>query len=454
MAQRRSTKRSSKKTSKSSKKKTSKAPRKTARTSKSSKKTSKAPKKATKTSPGKRRAPKKSTTKKAATKKSATKKSATKKSATKKSATKKAAQAADAPAKKSPAAAALAKKRAPTSRKTVPGGTAPEIDDVTRAKKALREVREIVERVSDAEAEQILGDGNLEKLLTSVVPAPGRSTKSTHEHLAKHKRRASLLARLRHDINDRSAFTADGGWVSPTRVQWFYDGLTFLEGPEPYRGVVGLYRDGAIGYGLGVEDVGKEDSLGPLASDFVSVDDAKKSFRGASGKPADALAEMMALSTEGGTDTSAWVDLLSRHPWMLGAQHASITRLEQRDPDLPSVVGKRASDNATDVLLVEPQSTPIVGKTGKVLNSFRDVWARAEKLRTFVQRQASYLSRELRLKIREPRFLIIAGAALTPEERAVVQRDMEAHHAAVRLVTYDELRRLAERTLAFFESRL
>jgi hypothetical protein len=448
---RRSTKRGSTK-----KKATKKRARRTTKKATKKKTAKKATKKKTAKKATKKTA-KKRPAKKAAATTSAGKRKAAKKSSAKKKTTKKKARADESRSKvaeKSPAAGALAKKRAAGNRKTVPGGTAPKTDDVTRAKKALREVREIVERVNDADAEQILGDGNLEKLLTSVVPAPTRNTKSTHEHLAKHKRRASLLARLRHDINDRSAFAVDGHYVSPTRVQWFYDGLTFLEGQEPYRGVVGLYRDGVIGYGLGVDDVGKEDSLGPLASDFVSLDDAKKSFRGATGKPSDALAEMMELATEGGPDTTAWVDLLARHPWVLGAQHASVARVDKQDPDLPKVVGKRARDGATDIILVEPQSTPIVGKTGKVLASFRGVWGRAEQLRSFVQRQASYLSRELRLKIREPRFLIIAGGALTDDERAAVRREMEAHHAAVRLLTYDELRRLAERTLAFFESRL
>jgi hypothetical protein len=153
-------------------------------------------------------------------------------------------------------------------------------------------------------------------------------------------------------------------------------------------------------------------------------------------------------------ETPAWVTFLTAQPWALGAQHTAISRLERRDADLPEVVAKRVSDGAHDVLLIEPPTTEIVGKTGKVLTSFRDVWARAEHLRTFVQRQAGYLQRELKLKIRDPRFLIIAGRGLSPEERSVVTKEMEAHHAAVRLITYDELRLLAERTAAFFGPRI
>ncbi len=368
----------------------------------------------------------------------------------------------------SPGAVPLADKRdqtrAQASKKTVPGGTAPIVDAVTQARRHLREVREIIERVNDRDAERIVGDGTLEALLGAVVPSPGRTQKSVYEHLLAHKHRASLLARIRHGINDRSAFATDdgSGFVSPTRVQWFYDGLTFVEGPAPYSGVVGLYREGVIRYGLSVVDSEKDEYLGPLSSDFVSVDEAKKSLRGASGKADAGLARLMELEAiEGPANESTgpeWAALLTDHPWMLGAQHTAVTRLTGQnagpDAELPEVVAKRATDGAHDILLIEHPGTPIVGKTGRVLASFRDVWSRAERLRTFVQRQSTYLQREMRIKIRDPRFIIVAGRGLTDADRAIVRRELEVHHAAVRLVTYDSLRNLAERTLAFFEPRI
>ena len=154
----------------------------------------------------------------------------------------------------------------------------------------------------------------------------------------------------------------------------------------------------------------------------------------------------------------AWATLLIDHPWMLGGQHTAITRLSgppmRGDAELPEVVAKRAADGAHDILLIEDPSTPVVGKTGKVLASFREIWSKAERLRTFVQRQSTYLQREMRLKIRDPRFIIIAGRGLSDADRTVVRRELEVHHAAVRLVTYDALRNLAERTLTFFEPRI
>ncbi|MEM9073843.1 MAG: hypothetical protein AAGE52_35455 [Myxococcota bacterium] len=338
-------------------------------------------------------------------------------------------------------------------KKTVPGGTAPTVDDATRAKQILRELREIVGRVSDATAETILGDGTLEQLLASVMPAAKKGD-AIHAHLMAHKRRASLLARLRHDINDASAFPIPESelFVAPTRVQWFYDGLTFLEGSTPYAGVVGLLRDGVLRYGLNVEDGKKGETLGPLAADFVSVAEAKRSFRGGEGSTDDALKRLAELRNE--DDPSAWTSFLVDQPWVLGGQHTAISHVARTDEELPQVTAKRAFDSAHDVLLIEPPSTEIVGKTGKVLVSFRERWLAAERLRTFVQRQAAYLKRELAMKIVEPRFLIVAGRGLTPADRAVVRREMEMHHAAIRLITYDRLEALAARTAAFFAGRI
>lgn len=338
------------------------------------------------------------------------------------------------------------------ARRTVPGGVAPPLDDVTRARQALRELREIVENASDADAEVILGDGSLEGLLASVIP-PIKPGTSIHEHLAAHKRRASLLARIRHGINASSAFADGERFVSPTRAQWFYDGLTFLEGDAPYDGVVGLYREGVLRYGVGVPDVAKGESLGPLAVDFVSAADARKSLRSATEPARLGLDRFASLYAQREDDPTRWTDLLRDHPWMLGCQHLSILETESNDPELPRLTARRALDGAQDVLLVEPPSTRLVGSNGRALSGFRDVWLQAERLRTFVQRQADYLKRELGWKIRDPRFLVLAGRDVDPRERAIVHEEFESHHAAVRLVTYDELRALAARSFEVFETR-
>jgi hypothetical protein len=338
--------------------------------------------------------------------------------------------------------------------------SAPALDDIEAGRRLLAQVTSLVEKANDRDAAQILGGGALESLLAAVLPQKRRPSHSVYQFLIGHKQRASLMAQVRNAINERFSFEAPDGvsFVSPTRVQWFYDGLTFREGAEPFSGVVGLFRDGELGWGLGVVDAAPGTSLGPAISDFVTVEQARKSFRTASAEPATGLSELLALvprEDEAPESVAGeYATVLRRHPWMLGAQHVAIETHAHRDANLPSLTAVRASDGARDVVVVEPPSLGIVGKTGKILSAFSDSWHRAQRTLTFVQRQADYLRRELGMKIDQPRCLLIAGAGLGEREREIVRREREAHDASIRLLTYDDLHRLAERTLAFFEPRL
>ena len=337
---------------------------------------------------------------------------------------------------------------------------APPTDDIETGRRLLSQLTALVDKASDRDAAQILGSGGLEALLSAVLPQKRKPSHSVYQHLIGHKQRASLMAQVRNAINERFSFEAPDGHavVSPSRVQWFYDGLTFLQGPEPFRGVMGLFRDGELSWGLNVVDAAPGTSLGPAISDYVTIDQAKKSFRAAQSEPAMGLSELLALvprEDEAPESVSReYAAVLARHPWMLGAQHVAVETHAHRDPNLPSVTAVRACDGARDVLVIEPPTLGVVGKTGKVLQSFSDTWHRAQRTLTFVQRQADYLRRELGMKIDQPRCLLVAGSGLTDREREIVRHEREAHDASIRLLTYDDLHRLAERTLAFFEPRL
>lgn len=364
-------------------------------------------------------------------------------------------------AKKTPKNGKPAQAKAANGKKspTLPG-TVLANDDIETARRHLRELTALVEKASDEDAAQILGSGGLESLLSAVLPQKRRPSHSVYQHLIGHKRRASLMAQVRNAINERFSFEAPDGlsFVSPTRVQWFYDGLTFLQGGEPFRGVVGLYRNDELSWGLGVNDAAPGTSLGPAITDFVTLDQAKKSFRAADAEPAMGLSELLGLVVreDEAPDTVAleYAAVLARHPWMLGGQHTAVEVHAHRDPNLPTVTAVRAADGARDVLILEPPTLGIVGKTGKILQSFADAWHRAQRTLTFVQRQSDYLGRELGMRIDQPRCLLIGGSGLGERERDIVRQEREAHDAAVRLLTYDDLHRLAERTLAFFEPRL
>src|SRR5690606_37313029 len=107
-----------------------------------------------------------------------------------------------------------------SAKRKAAGAGAPQRASAEVAKKSLKTLVAIVEQANDREAEQILGDGQLEALLKGVLPPRRRSTKTTYDYLASQKRRASLMARLRHGINTAYSFPTgvDGRFISPTRV--------------------------------------------------------------------------------------------------------------------------------------------------------------------------------------------------------------------------------------------
>ena len=323
------------------------------------------------------------------------------------------------------------------------------------ARKHLRALVEIVEQANDRDAEQILGEGQLEALLKAVLPQRRRSTKTTYDYLASQKRRASLMAQVRHAINTAYSFSTglDGLVISPTRVQWFYDGLTFIEGTEPFSGVVGLYRNGELRYGIDVKDATANGSLGPSESDFVSMQAAKKSFSAASKTPKAALAELEQLRDNGADQREPWLSLIEHNPWLLGAQHSRLVRLSNQDLNMPQLFIERVEDGAHDVLLLGQPAASVFGKSGRMQRSFQDSLHQAEQTLSFVQRQAEYLEREYKLSIRRPRVFVIAGRGLSPSEREQLRQYTDARHAELRVLSFDDLAHLAERTAEFFQQR-
>ncbi len=368
------------------------------------------------------------------------------KSASKPSAQRKAGAASKASAKVAAVTSGKASKTTNTGSKRV---------SVEAAQKSLRALTQVVEQANDREAEQILGDGQLEALLKAVLPARRRSAKTAYDYLTTQKRRASLMARVRHDINLAYSFPTgvNGRFISPTRVQWFYDGLTFIEGAEPFSGVVGLFRAGECRYGLYVRDAPANGSLGPREADFVGIAAAKQSFDAAAKPASEGCTELEELRSSGVDAKDQWLNLLERYPWMLGAQHIEFVRPSNGDANMPQLFALRAEDRAHDVLMMGQPSASVFGRSGRLQRSFQEALHHAEQTLSFVQRQAEYLEREFNLVVQRPRAFVIAGQGLDRTERETLRHHAETRHAELRVLTFDDLHQLALKTLAFFEPR-
>ena len=132
----------------------------------------------------------------------------------------------------------------------------------------------------------------------------------------------------------------------------------------------------------------------------------------------------------------------------------SLVRLTNQDANMPELFAERVEDGAHDVLLLGQPSASVFGKSGRMQRSFQDTLYQAEQTLSFVQRQAEYLEREYTLSIRRPRVFVIAGRGLSPSERDQLRQYADARHAEVRVLSYDDLAHLAQRSAEFFQQRI
>ena len=151
-------------------------------------------------------------------------------------------------------------------------------EQLARARQIIEELAAILRHLSDAEVRELLGQGALDDLLKAILdPAAALSYSTIADFLLANKWRATLLALVRHAITHNYSFkgSAEGvrGFVSPHYVQWFDDGVMFLEGEEPFTGSMGLYRNGKVSYAVAARDIQAGEALGPEDFKFVDIDE-------------------------------------------------------------------------------------------------------------------------------------------------------------------------------------
>ena len=120
---------------------------------------------------------------------------------------------------------------------------------IERGIQIASELSEILRKISDKEVGRLLGEGAMNDLMNAILdPSEVRKYPNIAEFLLANKSRASLLALVRYAITMNYVFKAGTkgkeGIVSPHFVQWYEDGVMFLEGQEPFVGLIGLYRNG------------------------------------------------------------------------------------------------------------------------------------------------------------------------------------------------------------------
>ncbi len=119
---------------------------------------------------------------------------------------------------------------------------------IIHGKQLINELCAIIRELPDAEVGELLGTGTLDSLLCAILePTDVKKYGNIAEFLLANRTRASLLALVRYAITHNYAFQGvnkegRAGFVSPLHLQFFDDGVMFMESGRPFEGFIGLYR--------------------------------------------------------------------------------------------------------------------------------------------------------------------------------------------------------------------
>jgi len=330
-------------------------------------------------------------------------------------------------------------------------------EKIERGKQIANELASILRVLSDSEAGKLLGTGPMNDILRAILdPSKVKDYPSIAEFLLANKQRASLLALIRYAITRNYSFKGrkDGveAFVSPHFVQWFQDGVMFLEGQEPFAGLIGLYRNKEARYAVAARDLrgGEEVSQPDIA--FRSIEEFKASVKAIPPSQITDLErpirDLRELLNKGETDESKYQELIQKYPWILGAQYESIQdHRKLDDKNIPDFTGVRIRDKNRDIIEIKSPFMTILRKDGELASEFNDAWNQAEKYLNFAREEKDYLCRK-GLSFDRPRCYLIVGFRI-PEHGLNRIRVKESMSPGIEVLTYDEFCMYVEKTVGF-----
>jgi hypothetical protein len=331
---------------------------------------------------------------------------------------------------------------------------------IERGTQLVSELAEILRQISDDEVGELLGTGAMDSLLKAILNASevGKYP-NIAEFLLANKTRSSLLAMIRYAITRNYAFKAGQpgkqGFVSPHFAQWYEDGVIFLEGQEPFVGLIGLYRNGELSYAVAARDAREGEEMGKEDFEFVSLEESKRRIKSI---PVTQISDLEkpirileGLLADGNADEASYQKLIQEYPWILGAQYDCVqdhTKLDDRN--IPDFTGARIQDKYRDIIEIKSPFTPLFRKDGEFSSEFNAAWNQCERYVEFAKEQRDYL-RHKGLNFDNPKCYLIVGHRLLSEARDKI-RIKEKSNPRIEVLTYDRLVNFASGTVQWIRN--
>jgi len=142
---------------------------------------------------------------------------------------------------------------------------------------AFTEAIKIIQSSKDADIPILLGDGIMHSLLEAIAQPKSKKEQSIYDYLLENKNRLQLLALIRLAINNNYSIKGKvqetDVFVSPQHIQWYEDGVMFVQGEKRFEGLIGLYQNGSLKFGIAKRMLLGGEKIGPDDLEFVDVEE-------------------------------------------------------------------------------------------------------------------------------------------------------------------------------------
>jgi hypothetical protein len=326
----------------------------------------------------------------------------------------------------------------------------------------LLEAAKIIRQLRDMDVPELLGDGILDTLLKAIAEPKTNRGQTIYEYLLANKHRLQLLAVLRLAIHRNYSIKGKvrntDVWVSPNHIQWYDNGVMFLQGGSQFEGLIGLYEAGRVKFGVAKRDIMGGENIGPDDLEFIDVEELEQRSRQPSvprstGELENAINELQLLLQQKENDESVYQDYISKHPWVLGAQYRRVdSHVTLDDENIPDFTGVRVRDSARDIIEIKSPFLPLFkGATKSFRAEFHNAWSQAERYLDFTRQEAEYLKRQKGLFFDNPKCYLILGHDLTDDQLKEIRRK-ERMNPTITILTYKDLLAMARSTVNFVKA--
>lgn len=330
-------------------------------------------------------------------------------------------------------------------------------EKIERGKQIINELSDILQQLSDVEVGILLDTGTMHELMLSILdPSKAKEYPNIAEFLLANKTRSTLFAFIRHAITQNYSIKGKNkegieGYVSPYFVQWFEDGVMFLEGQERFAGLIGLYHNKEVRYAIAAKDARPGEELGPDFFEFISIDDFKAIPTKILSDLEKPIHELQELLDKKNTDEAKYQEFLEKYPWILGAQYEKVQSHKNfDDKNIPDFTCIRVHDKYRDIIEIKQPFMPIFRKDGEFSSEFNDAWNQVERYLNFAREEKDYLRRK-GLNFDNPKCYLILGFQLSNEELSKM-RTKGRLNPAIGILTYDDLLVFTKTTVEFVKN--